>query len=111
MPIEFASTATAVAHPAVQVAMGSPYPGPPPPPGFPYLPTGYPPYWGMYPYPYPQYVPPMPTMPLGGSLATMNATLPTPVNELCPPQASLDPLSDALGATLEPLSPPEETLV
>ncbi len=76
--------ATTVAQSAVQMATGSPYPVPPPSPGFPYLSTGYPPYWGMYPYPYPQYVPPMLTMPLGGNLAMMNTTLPTPVAELCP---------------------------
>ncbi len=36
---------------AAQLATGSPYATSLPPPGFPYLPTGYPPYWGMYPYP------------------------------------------------------------
>ncbi len=110
MPVGSADTTTTVARSAVQVDTGSPYPAPPPPPGFPHLPTGYPPYWGMYPYPYPQYVPPMPTMPLGGNLATMNATLPTPVTELCPSQASLEPPSDAPGATLEPSPPFKETL-
>ncbi len=48
------------------------------------------------------------TMPLGGNLATMNATLPNPVPELCPSQAALEPPSDASGATLEPSSPLEE---
>ncbi len=50
-PVGTADTATMVAHSAVQMTTGSPYSTHPPPPGFPYLPTGYPPYWGMYPYP------------------------------------------------------------
>ncbi len=33
---------------AAQLAAGNPYAAPLPPPGFPYLPAGYPPYWGMY---------------------------------------------------------------
>ena len=39
---------------AAQLATRSPNAMPLPPPGSPYLPAGYPPYWGMYPYPYPQ---------------------------------------------------------
>ncbi len=96
-PVGTADTATMVAHSVVQMATGSPYP-----PGFPYLPAGYPPYWGMYPYPYPQYVPPMPTMPLGGNPALMNATLPTSAAGLCPSQAALEPPVQASGATLGP---------
>ncbi len=109
MPVGTADIATTVAHSAVQVATGSPYPTPPPKLGFPYLPTGYPPYWGMYPYPYPQAVLPMPTMPLGGSPATMNTMLPTSVTGLCPFQAALEPPPDAAGAALEPAPPIGET--
>ncbi len=83
-PVGATDTATTVAHSAAQMATGSPHPTHPPPPGFPYLPTGYPPYWGMYPYLYPQYVASMPTMPLGGDPASLNTMLPTSVAEPCP---------------------------
>ncbi len=43
-----ADVTTPAARSAVQMAIGSSYPIPLPPPGFPYLSTGYPPYWGMY---------------------------------------------------------------
>ncbi len=69
--IEAMDTATTIAHSVAQLTTGCPYTTHPPPPGFPYLSTGYPPYWGMYPYPYPQYVPLLPTIPLGGSLTSM----------------------------------------
>ncbi len=39
-----ADVATTAAQSAVQMTTGSPYPAPLPPPGFPYLSTGYPPY-------------------------------------------------------------------
>ncbi len=68
VPVGTADTATTVARSTVQVATMSFYSAHVPPPGFPYLPTGCPSYCGMYPYPYPQYVPPMPTMPLGVTL-------------------------------------------
>ncbi len=60
MPAEVADTAPTVAHTSAQLATGHPYAVHPPPPGFSYLPAGYSPYFGMYPYPYPQYVPPLP---------------------------------------------------
>ncbi len=70
---------------AAQLATGSPYATPLPPPGFPYPLAGYPPYWGMYPYPYPQYVPPMTTLALGGALAAMTGNSSTLRGEQCPP--------------------------
>ena len=103
--VEAADTATTVAHSAAQLATGNPYTTHPPPPGFPYLSTGYPLYWGMYPYPYPQYVPPMPTMPLGGNPTSMNTTLPTSVARLCPSQVAMDPPADTSGTALEPPPP------
>ncbi len=109
-PAGSVDTATTAAQSMVQMATGNPYPAPLPPPGFPYLSTGYPPHWGMYPYPYPQYVPPIPTMSVGGNLVMMNATLSNPVAELCPPEASLEPPPDASGAIREPSPPLEETL-
>ncbi len=103
-----ADIATMAAQSMVQMTPGNPYSVPLPPPGFPYLSTGYPPYWGMYPYPYPQYVPPMPTLPLRGNLAIMNTTLPTPGTEWCPTQASLQLPPDSPEAVMEPSPPPEE---
>ena len=90
------------AQSAVQMTTGSPYPTPLPPPGFPYLSTGYPPYWGMYPYLYPQYVPPMLAVPLGGNLRMMKTTSSTIGAEWCPTQASLEPTPDTPGAVTEP---------
>ncbi len=86
-----ADTATTVAHSAAQLATGRPYAAHPPPPGFPYLPAGYSPCWGMYPYPYPQYMPPLPTIPLGGNIPPMGASLSVPASEPCPTQVALDP--------------------
>ncbi len=77
-----------------QLATRSPYATPLPPPGFPYLPAGYPPYWGMYPYPYPQYVPPVTALALGGALAAINANSSTPGEEQCPPSAPEEPVPD-----------------
>ncbi len=95
---------------AVQMTTGSPYTTPLPPPGFPYLSAGYPPYWGMYPYPYPQYVPPMAALSLGGSLATMNAISSAPRTEQCPPRTPVEPIPDMPEAAPEPSSPPGEDL-
>ncbi len=95
------------AQPAVQMAPWSPYATPLPTPGFPFLPTGCPPYWGMYPYPYPQYVPPMPTLSLGGNLAAMNAITSAPRTEQCPPPA---PVPDLLETGPEPSPSPGEVL-
>ena len=104
-----ADVATMASQSAVQMTTGSQYPAPLPPPDFPYLSTGYPPYWGIYPYPYPQYVPPMPTMPVGGNLAMMNTPLLTPGTEWCPIQASVGPPPEgAPEAVMEPSSPPGE---
>ncbi len=97
-----ADVTTPTAQSAVQMATGSPYPTPLPPPGFPYLSTVYPPNWGMYPYLYPQYVPPMPAVPLGGNLTMMNTTSSTPGAEWCPTQASVEPTPDTLGTVTEP---------
>ena len=95
---------------AVQMATGSPYTMPLPPPGFPYLSTGYPPYWGMYPYPYPQYIPPMAALSLGGSLATMNGISSAPRTEQCPPPAPVEPIPDKPETVPEPSSPSGEIL-
>ncbi len=93
---------------AVQMATGSLYTTFLPPPGFPCLSTGYPPYWGMYPYPYPQYVPPMPALHLGGHLAAMNTISSTPGTEQCPPQAPMEPIPDTPEAVPEPSPSPGE---
>ncbi len=100
-PVGTADTATTVARSMVQMATGSPYLAHPPPPGFPYLTTGYPPYWGMYPYPYPQYLPPMLTMPLGGNPTSMNATLPTSATVSCHTQVAMETPAVILGTTLD----------
>ncbi len=81
--------ALSTAQSAAQLATGSPYAAPLPPPGFPYLPAGYPPYWGMYPYPYPQYVPPMTALSLGGALAVMKTISLAPGEEQGSPPAPL----------------------
>ncbi len=47
-----ADAALPVTQSAAPMATGSPYATSLSPPGFPYLSAGYPPYWGMYPYPY-----------------------------------------------------------
>ena len=98
------------AQSAVQMTTGSPYTTPLPPPGFPYLSTGYPPYWGMYPYPYPQYIPPMAALSLGGSLATMNGISSAPRTEQCPPPAPVEPIPDKPETVPEPSSPSGEIL-
>ncbi len=98
------------AQSAVQMATGSPYTTPLPPPGFPYLSTGYPPYWGMYPYPYHQYVPPIPALPLGGNLTTMNTISSTLRTEQCPPRAPLEPTPGTPEAVTEPSPLPGEVL-
>ncbi len=85
-----ADVTTTAAQSTVQMTAGSPYPTPLPPPGFPYLSTGYPPYWGMYPYPYPQYVPPMSAVPLGGNLTMMNTTLPALYEDMPPLEGQED---------------------
>ncbi len=92
----------------VQMTSGSPYPTPLPPPGSPNLPAGYPPYWGMYPYPYPQYVPPMPTVSLGGNLMMMNTSLLTPSTERGPTQPSGEPPLSTPEDVRKPSPPPEE---
>ena len=89
---------------ASQLATRSPYATPLPPPGFPYLLAGYPPYWGMYPYPYPQYVPPVTALALGGALAAMNANQSTPGEEQCPPSAPEEPVPNT--PEMGPESPP-----
>ncbi len=101
-----ADVAKPAAQSAVQMATGSPYTTSLPLPGFPYLSAGYPPYWGMYPYPYPQYVPPMMALPLGGHLTAMSTISSTPIAEHCPPQALAEPIPDTLEATPEPSPSP-----
>ena len=104
-----ADATLSVAQSAVQMATGSSYATPLPPPGFPYLSTGYPPYWGMYPYPYPQYVPPMSTLSLGGNLAAMNTNSSASRTEQCSPPAPMEPVPDAPETEPEPsLSPRED---
>ncbi len=48
----------------------------------------------MYPYPYPQYVPPITTLALGGSLTAMTANSLTPGGEQQPPSAFEEPAPD-----------------
>ena len=94
---------------AAQLATGSPYATPLPPPGFPYLPAGYPPYWGMYPYPYPQYVLPMSALSLGGTLAAVNTTSLAPGEEQGSPSTPVEPAPDAPEMRPEsPQSPGED---
>ncbi len=95
---------------AAQLATGSPYATPLPPPGFPYLPAGYPPYWGMYPYPYPQYVPPMSALSLGGTLAVMNTISSSSGTEQRSPPAPVEPAPDAPEMRPEPPQSPGEDL-
>ncbi len=94
------------AQSVAQLATGSPYATPLPPPGFPYLPSGYPPYWGMYPYPYPQYVPPMTALALGGTLAVMKNNLLTSGEEQSSPSAPVEPAPDAPEMRPESSQPP-----
>ncbi len=94
---------------AAQLATRSLYATPLPPPGFPCLPAGYPPYWGMYPYPYPQYVPPMTTLAMGRALAAVTANSLTPGGEQRPPSASEEPAPDTPEIRPEsPQSPGED---
>ncbi len=109
-PAGSADVTLTAAQSAVQMITGSPYTTPLPPPGFPYLSAGYPTYWGMYPYPYPQYVPPMAALSLGGSLATVNAISSAPRTEQCPPPTPVEPIPDTPEAAPEPSSPPGENL-
>ncbi len=103
---------TDATHPATQsaaqLATRSPYATPLPPPGFPYLPAGYPPYWGMYPYPYPQYVQPMTALLLGGTLTAVNATSLASGTEQCSPSAPVEPAPDAPEMRSEPPQSPRE---
>ncbi len=62
-----------------------------PPPGFLYLPGGYSPYWGMYQYPYPQYMPPLPPVHPGGIMLPMAASLLFPAPETYLTQTAMDP--------------------
>ncbi len=91
MPTGVTDTATTVAHTPAQLATGHPYAVYPPPPGFPYPPAGYSPYWGMYPYLYPQYVPPLLPVHPGESVPLMAAPLSLPVPEPHPTQVAMDP--------------------
>ena len=95
---------------AAQMTTRSPYVMPLPPPGFPYLSAGYPPYWGMYPYPYPQYVPPMPALSLGGTLAAMNTVSSASRTEQCSPPAPVKPVPDTPEMRPEPSPSPREDL-
>ena len=93
---------------AAQLAAGNPYATPLPPPGFPYLPAGYPPYLGMYPYPYPQYVPSMTALPLGGTLAAMNTLSSASGTEQCSSSTPVEPASDVPGMSEGPPQSPGE---
>ncbi len=93
---------------AAPLATGSPYAAPLPPPGFPYLPAGYPPYWGMYPYPYPQYVPSMIALSLGGTFATVKAITSGPGTESGPSSTPVEPILDAPEGRPETPQPPRE---
>ncbi len=92
----------------VQMATGSPYATSLPPPGFPYLSAGYPPYWEMYPYLYTQYVPPMPTLSLGGSLAVMNTNSSASGTEQRSLPAPVEPVPDVPEMGPEPSPSPRE---
>ncbi len=104
-PTDAAPPAT---QPTAQLTTGSPYATPLPPPGFPYLPAGYPPYWGMYPYPYPQYVPSMTALSLGGTFAVVNTTSSASGTEQCSSSTRVEPASDAPGVRPEPPRSPGE---
>ncbi len=93
-------------QPATQLTTGSPYATPLPPPGFLYLPAGYPPYWGMY----PQYVPPMTALSLGGTVAVVNTTSLASGMEQCSPSAPVEPAPDAPEMRPEPPQSPGEDL-
>ena len=80
------------------------------PPYLAYLPGGYPPYWGMYPYPYPQYVPPMSALSLGGTLAAMNTISSASRTEQCSPPASVEPVPGTQEMRPEPSPSPGENL-
>ncbi len=81
MPAGVTDTATTVAHSSAQLATGHPYATHPPAPGFLYPPAGYLPYWGMYPYKYPQYPAPLPSVHPGRGVPPMVAPLSLPVPE------------------------------
>ena len=92
-----------------QLTARNPYATSLPPPGFLYLPAEYPPYWGMYPYPYPQYVPPMSALSLGGTLAAMNTISSASGTEQCSPPAPVEPAPDVPEMRPEsPQSPGED---
>ena len=102
-----ADTTLPATQSAVQMATGSPNATSLPPPGFPYLSAGYPPYWGMYPYPYTQYVPPMPTLSLA-SLAVMNTNSSASRTEQRSLPAPEEPVPDVPETGPEPSPSPRE---
>ncbi len=71
------------------------------------FPAGYPPYWGMYPYLYPQYVPSMTALSLGG-IAAVNTTPSVSGTEQCSPSAPVEHASDAPEMRPEPSQSPGE---
>ncbi len=103
-----AGTTLSATQSAAQLATGNPYATPLPPPGFPYLPAGYPPYWGMYPYPYPQYVPSMTALSLGGTLAAVNTLSSASGTEQCSSSTPVEPASNTPGIRPEPPQSPGE---
>ncbi len=80
-------TARSVTHATAQLATEHPYAMHPSPPGFPYPPAEYSPYWGMFPYHYPYYaLPPPPVHPDGRFTFT-------PIPESQPTQMMVDPVA------------------